>query len=247
MGAFVQALTGRPLDTLGQAPAPAPAPAPPPSRPLSAEEILGATQASQPGMASEGPPPITVTATTHRPGDPPAGQPAPARRAWWPLALGGGVVLAVLAGGLLLGRGGGGVGERRAAGPAPRIPAVPVEAKPAMPPAPKPAEEHPPQPPTPAAADDDAAAEPALPREAAEHLREGERLLEQGDASAAIRRAHQSFYIRKSNRGWALLTRAFCRKGDLENARASFRNIRPRSPERTRALRACRAADIDLR
>ena len=92
-----------------------------------------------------------------------------------------------------------------------------------------------------------APAEPDLPRAAADQLTEAERWLDRGDANEAIRHARQSFFVRKSSRGWALLTRAFCRKGDLENARASFRNIRRGSPERIRALRACRTADIDLR
>jgi serine/threonine-protein kinase len=93
----------------------------------------------------------------------------------------------------------------------------------------------------------DDGAEAPLPPALAAQLDEADRLLEQGDAREAIRRARQSFFVRKSNRGWALLTRAFCRQGDLENARASFRNIRRGSPERMRAARACRAASIDLR
>jgi serine/threonine-protein kinase len=86
-----------------------------------------------------------------------------------------------------------------------------------------------------------------IPPAAAEPLEEAERLLAAGDAGEAIRRARQSFFVKKTNRGWGLLVRAFCVKGDLENAKASFRNLPAGSGERAQALRACKAKQIDLR
>jgi serine/threonine-protein kinase len=268
VGTFIQALTGRPLDTLGQTPAPVAVAAP--GQPLSAEEILGATQASRPGLASEGPPPITITASTDGTGAASAPAPAPRRGSRWPLLLGGGLVLAAVVSGMLLARRHGpviplaaGPAGERAAGRAAAERQAAEQAAAEQAAAERGAAERqaaeraaaerraaaadsPPKEPA-TGGGEDTTAEPDLPREAADHLREGERSLERGDANEAIRRARQSFYARKSSRGWSLLTRAFCRKGDLENARASFRNIRPRSPERARAFRACRAADIDLR
>ena len=255
VGDFIQALTGRPLDTLGQARAPDAAanPSSNPHRPLSAEEVMGATQASSPGLASEAPPPTTVTATAHRtPGTSGPGPGPAARGPRWPLFAGLGTVLMVAAAGLLFAR-------RPGPPPAETVAAAVTPPPPKTEPsaAADPTVTVPPEPVVvPEAAKPETSTgdeksekepEPALPREAAEHLREAERLLERGDASEAIRRARQSFFVRKSNRGWALLTRAFCRKGDLENARASFRNIRRGSPDRAKALRACRTADIDLR
>jgi hypothetical protein len=81
----------------------------------------------------------------------------------------------------------------------------------------------------------------------ARQLAEAERLLASGDPGEAIRIARQSFFVAKTSRGWAVLTRAFCHKGDLENARASFRNLPRRSPERPRVVRACHQANVDLR
>jgi serine/threonine protein kinase len=273
VGAFIGALTGRPLDTLGDARAAA-TPAPDTGRPLSAEEILGATQASSPGLASHGPPPTTVTATSER-GRASAAAAAHGRRSpvlWLAAAAG---VLALVAGawawvrrpvatereivaaaGVEAAQPAGVETAGAAAAPAtgaettgstetsgtPAIPdaaAAGTRARPQTAARSTRAQAQTPEP-------DDTAGEP-LPPAVAAQLSEAERLLEQGDPREAIRRARQSFFVRKSNRGWALLTRAFCRQGDLENARASFRNIRRGSPERLRAARACRAASIDLR
>ncbi len=248
VGAFIDALTGRPLDSLGQSRTPRPAPVSV-VRPLSQEEILGATQSSLSavsGPPSEGPPPVTVTTTTHRvPEIAGEGAGSVPPRSRGPLLVGAAVALVVVMGVLLLARqdnpgttemtGGDSAPAGVAAGEAFDGPALAGGASDAGAVAVAPVYHRP------------GGGEPALPAEAVEQLVEAERLLEQGDASEAIRRARQSFFVRKSNRGWGLLTRAFCHKGDLENARASFRNVRTGSPERVRALRACRAADIHLR
>jgi hypothetical protein len=92
-----------------------------------------------------------------------------------------------------------------------------------------------------------ASAGEAIPPEVAAQLAEADRLLAAGDAGEAIRKARQSFFTLKTDRGWALLARAFCAKGDLENAKASFRNLRAGAPERAAAARACKAKGIDLR
>jgi hypothetical protein len=91
-----------------------------------------------------------------------------------------------------------------------------------------------------------AAAEP-IPPDVAAQLAEADRLLAAGDAGEAIRKTRQSFFTLKTARGWALLARAFCAKGDLENAKASFRNLRAGTPERGAATRACKAHGIELR
>jgi hypothetical protein len=90
-------------------------------------------------------------------------------------------------------------------------------------------------------------ADEAIPAEVAETLKDAEDLLDKGDYGSAVRRARQSFFVRKTDRGWALLTRAFCAQGDLENAKASFRNLHGGGPERGRVIRACKGAGIDLR
>ena len=131
VGTFIQALTGRPLDTLDQTPTPAPARSVP-SRPLSAEEVMGATQASSPGPASEGPPPITITATTDRTPDPPGQRAAnaPGPRPRWPLFVALAAALAVVVGGLLAVRraGPGSPGPEAATPPAPQaVAAAPPE------------------------------------------------------------------------------------------------------------------------
>ena len=87
----------------------------------------------------------------------------------------------------------------------------------------------------------------SIPPEVAAQLAEADRQLAAGDAGEAIRKARQSFFTLKTDRGWALLARAFCAKGDLENAKASFRNLRAGAPERTAAVRACKSHGIDLR
>jgi hypothetical protein len=91
------------------------------------------------------------------------------------------------------------------------------------------------------------AAVESIPPEVAAQLVEADRLLAAGDAAEAIRKARQSFFTLKTDRGWALLARAFCARGDLENAKASFRNLRAGAPDRAAAARACKAHGIDLR
>jgi hypothetical protein len=91
------------------------------------------------------------------------------------------------------------------------------------------------------------AAVEAIPADVAAQLAEAERLLDAGDAGEAIRRTRQSFFTLKTDRGWGLLARAFCAKGDLENAKASLRNVRAAAPDRARAAHACHARGIDLR
>jgi len=87
----------------------------------------------------------------------------------------------------------------------------------------------------------------SIPPEVAAQLSEAEHLLDTGDAGEAIRKTRQSFFTLKTDRGWALLARAFCAKGDLENAKASFRNVHAGAPDRARATRACKSKGIDLR
>jgi serine/threonine-protein kinase len=291
VGDFIAALTGRPVQTLGAAGAGMAAvntasgagtQRPPSSagagRPLSAEEVMGATMAPAPAPITEAPPPVAVTATAHRAAGP-AGptltaDARPAGKSRAGLLIGGVVVATAVAAAVMGGMRARSAGEategrQAAAPPVAPVPAAPVPAAPEPAPAPKTPERtaEPPAPktPEPTAEPDERdnrrpghpgrkhkdpeeggrAHDENIPAEAAEHLTEAERSLGRGDAGEAIRRARQSFFIKKTTRGWALLTIAFCHKGDLENAKASFRNL-PRGPERARAVRACKAKDIDL-
>jgi eukaryotic-like serine/threonine-protein kinase len=318
---FIAALTGRPLETLDQTPgvrvvaggagvgagattagagAGGGSGSGAGGRPLSQEEVLGATQlpasgagaAVNPGAATEAPPPTSVTTTAARLTPTPVTTPddagvaavaAAKRKRRSPALVLAGVALAAaaLAGVYVLGqrsRDPGAAGAASAgalpgtttpvtadAAPAGAVVVAGAAAgagdaaaddagamaavagsssEPASARMPGKWRRH-----TAARAPDDSAAgddEPPPPAEAAAHLAEAERSLGRGDADEAIRRARQSFFVRRTNRGWALLTRAFCRKGDLGNARASFQNVR-RGPERVRVIRDCLKTDIDLR
>jgi hypothetical protein len=51
--------------------------------------------------------------------------------------------------------------------------------------------------------------------------------------------------VQKTSRAFSLITRAQCAAGNLEDARAAFHSVT--GADRARVVKACRAADIDLR
>jgi serine/threonine-protein kinase len=60
----------------------------------------------------------------------------------------------------------------------------------------------------------------------------------------AIRLARRTLTEQKSSRAFAIITRSFCKLGDLGNARANLHNVA--SADRARVLRYCKAAGTDL-
>jgi serine/threonine-protein kinase len=253
--AFIEALTGRPLQTLG---AGLPGnPAPGAAAPLSQEELMAATMAPAPssaapraaqvsagGGAPTGAPPVVLTS-------------APPGRKGSPLALIG--VLVVL----------GGIGAAFAlhggARPASPPPAPAAVAPP--PPAPPPAAVAPPPPvaePEPPAEKTEksekseptartekkepaarAAAEAPMSADVRADLEAAERALAGGDTRDAKRLAQHSLQGQRTSRAFAILTRAACVERDLTNARANLRNVAGSS--RAAVVKACAAAGLDLR
>jgi serine/threonine-protein kinase len=249
VAAFIEALTGRPLQTLGEG---AGVVAPTARAPLSREEIMGATVAPVSGVAATG---VAVTGAGGAPtGAPPIAvtvAPAPPPKSRAPLVL---TVGALLAGGVAVGL---------AMRPAPPPSAPPVAVAPAPPPvAPAPPPRAEPATPAepearapeekPARAEEPkeaprarAHAEAPLPDDVRADLEAGEAALARGDAREAKRLAQHSLLGKRTSRAFAILTRAACKDGDLTNARAGLRNVG--AADRAAVLRACAAAGLDLR
>jgi eukaryotic-like serine/threonine-protein kinase len=242
VGSFIEALTGRPLQTLtGADGAPA---VTAPRAPLSQEELLGATIAPAPagltGGAPTGGAPIALSLA--------AAPPAKRRSPFFWL----GVVVGLGAVGL-------GVAMRPSPSAAPAAPpALPTRAPIAPPaaPVPPPAAVAPPvaAPPTVEAPAKAAPKEPArahaeapLPDDVRADLDAAEAALAGGDAREAKRLAQHSLLGKRSGRAFSILTRAACRDGDLTNARANLRNVGASGGERASVLRACAAAGLELR
>jgi serine/threonine-protein kinase len=83
----------------------------------------------------------------------------------------------------------------------------------------------------------------AIPPEVAEELAAAEKALDAGDLAEAIRVAQHSLQIVRTPRAFAIMARAYCRKGDLEGARIRLPNV---GGERARVLRDCKAAGVEL-
>jgi hypothetical protein len=263
VGAFIEALTGRPLQTLGGG---APSEAVGPATPLSQEELMGATMApagagAATGGAPTGAPPVAITKA---PRLPQPKSPVPFVVAFVVLGVVAYAVaprsrsssttppkaLTALASALARTDS----AAKNASAPAvPKIPAVvtppPVAAAP-------PAAASPPSavvaPASPASATREtpraparAHAEAALPDDVRVDLAGAAAALERGDTREAKRLAQHSLLGKRTSRAFVLLTRAACRDGDLANARASLRNVA--SGDRAAVLGACAAAGLDLR
>ncbi len=252
VGAFIEALTGRPLQTLTGADGGPVVTAP--RAPLSQEELLGATIAPVPrpavltGGAPTGGAPIALSAVA-----------APTVKRRSPLVWLGAVVV--------VGAVGLGVAMRPSSPPAapaavvvapvvvPPVapvvvpPAAPVVVPPAAPPVlpsgPAPETVEAPVRMEKVVTKDHAHAEGPLPADVHADLEAAEAALARGDAREAKRLAQHSLLGKRSGRAFAILTRAACRDGDLTNARANLRNVG--AGERAGVLRACAAAGLDLR
>jgi hypothetical protein len=252
VAAFIEALTGRPLQTLGVGSVGIPAPGA--TAPLSQEELMAATMAPASPQVASG-----VRAAPLSSGGAPTGAapialttaPAPKRAA--PLVwLGAVVVVGAVVAGLVM-RGG-----TPAPAPAPAL--APPEAKVVAPPPPL----EPATPPPPAVAVEPAASIPSkgekkpgahplgrgrdeenLPAEVRADLEGAEAALARGDTREARRLAQHSLLGQRTGRAFSVLTRAACRDGDLANARAGLRNVA--TGGRGAVLKACQAAGLDLR
>jgi serine/threonine-protein kinase len=258
VAAFIEALTGKPLQTLGgggREGAPAAGQAP-----LSQEELMAATMAP-PSAASPAPPSVAASTGGAPTGAAPiAGTKArrlPQIKSPLPFVVAfvfvfvfvGGVALLVAprsakppsskpwAASLL---------DKPPAAPAPVAPSASVPAKPASEPAPPP----PPRVVEPVVAKEPARgahprAEAAMPDDVRADLDAAEAALGRGDAREAKRLAQHSLLGKRTPRAFSILTRAACREGDLANARAGLRNVS--GAERPGVVRACATAGLDLR
>jgi hypothetical protein len=246
---FIEALTGRPLQTLrggGAAGASSVEQAP-----LSQEELVGATMAPAPAS-----PPASPSAARLSSGAPTGAPPiavtkaAPPRfRSPVPYVIG----LLVLGGVAFL-------AARRAPTPeaaktleetprAASLPALPPPAVAVTAPAAPSAVVTAPAAPRAEAKEQSRATRPhadvALPDDVRADLDGAEAALGRGETREAKRLAQHSLLGKRTARAFSILTRAACRDGDLSNARAGLRNVA--SGEKAGVLRACAAAGLDLR
>ena len=84
----------------------------------------------------------------------------------------------------------------------------------------------------------------AIPPEVAEDIAAAESALASGNAAEAIRVARRSLATRQTARAFSIVARAFCKQGDLGNARAQLPHV---GGERGKVLRECKAAGVDLK
>ena len=236
VGAFINALTGRPLQTLDRARATHPQP-----------EAFAATAAavSPPSTGARGEVVPSIPPTTA-----PAARGADGKKA----AFIAGALLAVI---------GGTVGVMKLTSkPPPSLP--PVAATQTLPPkvesAPPPVTPPPVTPPavTPPPATGATAKPPvelhaakvaapakkeSLPPAVASELDAAESQID-GNPSEAIRQARHTLATAKSSRAFAVIARADCKQGDLGNAKAAMNSVG--GGDRARGLKYCKAAGTDL-
>jgi eukaryotic-like serine/threonine-protein kinase len=231
VAAFINALTGRPLQTLDRARAKNPAP-----------EAFASTQSA---VAS---PPSTGARGQIEPSIPPTTAPKPGSSDGKKAAFIAGALLAAIAGT---------VGVMKLT-QKPSLPPMPATAT--LPPkvetAPPPKLDAPPPPPPPAKVETasppkvELQSAPAkvtkkevLPLEAQAELDAAESVLD-ADPSEAIRQARHSLSTAKSSRAFSVITRAYCKQGDLGNAKAALHSVG--AADRARVLKYCKAAGTDL-
>jgi serine/threonine-protein kinase len=249
VASFIEALTGKPLQTLGGAAAASGQAAG--SAPLSQEELMGATMAP----ASAGPPASAPQPSAAQTGGAPTGAPPIAvtkarrlPRIKSPLPL---VVAFLFLGGVAFLVAPREKAPRQTTAPAPPAPAPrvvaapPAPSEPSAPPAPREAVAAP------------APAKEAVPPHARAHsdgplpdevrvdLDGAEAALARGDTREAKRLAQHSLLAKRTGHAFSILTRAACRDGDLANARAGLRNAPP--SDRPTLVKACSASGLDLR
>ncbi len=261
---MIEALTGKPLATVDRGPPAAPVrTAKGSSEDAFAHTVVSKDRQGQaaysPTMPSGDAPvptPITVPARPEdlpqppvpEPGAPPAPAPAPRRTLWiWPaLAVGvlGGLALVFFA-------------TRRPAAPAP-APAANLALAPAPDASPPPpvvvaevvppdAAPPPPPPPPPPPRKKVVPDEPEAPEDvgtARQFLDDAQAALDSGRVDEAVRLSRRSFLEKKTARGYSILARAYCRQGDLGNAKAQLSRLPPR--ERRRVIVVCRRHGVEL-
>jgi serine/threonine-protein kinase len=253
--AFIEALTGRPLQTLG---AGLPGnPAPGAAAPLSQEELMAATMAPATAPPASRPPPAALTGGAPTGAAPVVITSVPGAKKTSPLVWVGALVLLGGIGAAFALHGG-----ARPANPPPApavvAPPPPVTAPPpqALPPTPPPPAA---EPVVPAAVEKSeklekaekkdsgsrAHAEGPLPDDVRADLEGAERALASGDTREAKRLAQHSLQGQRTSRAFVILTRAACAEHDLTNARAGLRNVA--APARAGVIKACAAAGLDLR
>jgi serine/threonine-protein kinase len=246
--AFIEALTGRPLQTLG---AGLPGnPAPGAAAPLSQEELMAATMAPSTAPPASRPPPSALTGGAPTGAAPVVITSVPGARRTSPLVWVGALVVLGGIGAAFALHG----GARPATPPAPPAAVTPPPAAP--PPVTPPPEPAPAQPIAPAAIEksekaersdkkERARAEGPLPEDVRADLEAAERALAGGDTREAKRLAQHSLQGQRTSRAFAILTRAACMEHDLTNARAGLGNVA--GPARAAVVKACAAAGLDLR
>ncbi len=237
VGAFINALTGRPLQTLDRARANNPAP-----------EAFAATAAS--GAPPQVSPPSTGARGEVTPAIPPTALPGRASD---------GKKAAFIAGALLAVVGGT-VGVLKLTQKPAALPSAPPPVVATTTTTPPPKVEAPPPPVTTPPATGESAkpkvelqsakvAAPAvakketLPPEVASELDAAEKAID-GDPGEAIRQARHTLAIAKSSRAFSIITRAFCKQGDLGDAKAALHSVG--GADRARTLKYCKAAGTDL-
>jgi serine/threonine-protein kinase len=82
-----------------------------------------------------------------------------------------------------------------------------------------------------------------LPPEIAAELDAAEKAID-GEPAEAVRQARHTLATAKSSRAFAIIARAFCKQGDLGNAKAALHSVG--SADRPRVLKYCKAAGTDL-
>ncbi|HUS65641.1 MAG TPA: hypothetical protein VMZ28_13920, partial [Kofleriaceae bacterium] len=116
----------------------------------------------------------------------------------------------------------------------PPVPVVPPPAVVVPPPADKP----------PVKGDKKIKSDAPLPPGVAADLQAAEKALSGGDTAGAIHLARRTLTVQKSGKAFALITRAYCKAGDLGNAKANFNSVS--GGERAAVVKACKKSDIDL-
>jgi serine/threonine-protein kinase len=244
---FIEALTGKPLQTLGGGLPGNPAPGAP--QPLSQEELMAATMAPPDKSAAA----IAATAAPSMGGAPTGAPPIartvapePAKKTSPFVWLGALALVGVVGAGLAL--------RGRAPSPSPSSSSTPTPPPSPSPPPPPVHEPEPvptpdptpaPQKPTAPRAHSAPSPTSALPDDVRADLDAADSALSRNDSREAKRLAQHSLLGQRTSRAFSILTRAACREGDLTNARANLRNVG--KPDRSSVLAACAAAGMDLR
>jgi serine/threonine-protein kinase len=245
VGSFIAELTGKPLQTLDRKRPetidPLAATAANVPTPVSSSVAHAATQATPVSVGTQPRGEVVAVPPTHRVG-------ASSRL---PLFMGVGVGLvgvAVAAFVLLRPP----ARESRLPDPEPREVFVHADPQPANRPAKAAPAVVPAEPPQPASVNANAKKEHAvkpshetLPDEVKSDLDDADKKLAAGDVDGALHLARRTLTVHKSSRAFALITRAYCRAGDLGNAKANFSSVA--ASDRAAVVSACKKQEVDLR